>query len=130
MHFQPINSFRYDTINLDDMIEGDPQVIIEYIDKLQKNGIDHIRIQLTKNSEDNLSVLKTFYRTNSNVKIDVNFKNEEVVKNIKKLDEKYKNYEYLKSASEPECKLVQYMDQCEGSAFITVDELKEILRNI
>lgn len=130
VHFQPIKSFRYDTINLDDMIEGDPQVIIEYIDKLQKNGIDHIRIQLTKNSEDNLSVLKTFYRTNSNVKIDVNFKNEEVVKNIKKLDEKYKNYEYLKSASEPECKLVQYMDQCEGSAFITVDELKEILRNI
>lgn len=130
VHFQPIQSFRYDTINLDDMLQGDPRLIIEYINQLQASGIDHIRVQFTNNVEDSINIVKNYYRSSGTVKIDSDFKNEKVLREIKDLDKKYESYGYLHSPGEPENKLSEYINQCEGSVFITADELKELLQDL
>ena len=131
INFEPIYSFRYDTINLDSMIMEDPNTIIQYIKNLQANGIDNIRIQFTKNNENTLNILKTYYRSNPNVKIDSNIKNEQVLKEEQELSNKYKEYDYLfDTGSSPEEKLVKYINQNKGEIFITVDDLVNILKSI
>lgn len=130
VHFEPIKSFRYDTINLDDMIDGDPKFIIEYLTNLQKNGIDNIRVKFTKNSEENINLLKSFYRTNGSIKIDADFKNDKVVADIKNLSKEYEQYDYILQAGAPESKLAEYINQKEGYVFITSDDLKELLASL
>ena len=130
VHFEPIYGFRYDTVNLDSMFDSDPQTVIQYINELQSHGIDHLRVQFTQNNEELLSVLRTFYRTSGSVKIDANFKNQEVMDEIHDLDTKYKEYDYLFGKSDPESKLAQYINQREGYTFITVDGLRQFLRSL
>lgn len=131
IHFESIKSFRYDTINLDAMIDGDPSEMIKYIQSLQDQGIDNIRIQLTKNNEDNLNILRTYYRSNNNIKIESNFKNNKVLEDSKILSEKYKQYDYLlDKSSSPEEKLTKYINQNKGYVYITSDDLIDILKDL
>ena len=130
IHFEPIKSFRYDTVNLDEMLTGDPKRIIEYLDNLQKNGVDHVRVQFTINKDDVISILRNYYRTSSSVKIDTNFKNDKVKEDIKNLDTKYKEYSYLMDKCDPETKLANYMNQKEGHVFMSAQELKEFLQKL
>lgn len=131
IHFEPIKSFRYDTINLDTMIDEDPTKIIKYIKNLQDQGIDNIRIQITKNNEDNLNILRTYYRSNNNIKIESNFKNNKVIEDTKILSDKYKQYDYLlDKSSSPEEKLTKYINQNKGYIYITSDDLIDILKSL
>ena len=41
-----------------------------------------------------------------------------------------KDYSYLKEKSDPETKLVTYINQKEGYTFITVDELRDFLKSL
>jgi len=131
VHFEPIESFRYDTINLDDIIDNDPKDVIFYIKNLQANGIHNIRVQLTKNNEDNINILKSHFRGNSSIKIDANFKNEQVIENMKSLDAKYKEnqYVYNKDLSEYD-KLSRYINQNKGYVYITAQGLEEFIAKI
>jgi len=129
-YFKTVKSFRYDTINLDNMIEQDPKIVIDYINNLQANGIDNIRVEITKNISENINVVRNYYRSNPNVKIEADFKNDKVLQDIKILSEKYNDYEYLKGPGTPESKLAQYINQNEGCIFITADELKALLKNL
>ena len=76
-------------------------------------------------------MLQTYYRNNSNVTIETKLKNDNVVQDIKEVEERYGQYDYLfdKNIS-PEQKLAQYINQCEGSVFITKEDLINILSNI
>jgi len=133
-HFETIESFRYDTINLDDMIDRDPKEIIKYINDIkEQKGIDFIRIEFSKEpSEDesgNLEILKNYYKSNSSVKLKIeNFNNKNIVKVNADLLDKYKEYDYIldKSLSEYDI-LTRYINQQKGYEYITVDELKEII---
>ncbi len=57
IHFEEINSYKYDTINFDEMIKDDPQKIIEFIRQRQAEGVDNIRMEFTLEHE-NINILK------------------------------------------------------------------------
>jgi hypothetical protein len=126
-HFEPIKSFRYDTVNLDSMLSADPQQVIEYIKHKKAEGIDNIRVQFTHNEEEKLAIIKAYFRNYPGVKIDANFKNEAVVEETTKLNDQYQQYGFIfdKSATPFEI-LAKYINMQEGNAFITSDELISI----
>lgn len=128
IHFEPIMSFRYDTINLDCMLNLDPKQIIEYIETKRSEGIDNIRIQFTQNNETIIPIIKSYFNSNSSVKIDANFKNENIIKETEAIKEQNKEYNFIfdKSATPYET-LSNYINQQEGSMFITAEDLKKII---
>ena len=80
-HLEEIKSFRYDTINLDELISSNPDDIIRYIDQLQSEGIDNIRIEFTKEiPTDNLNILRNYYRTNGHIKFKIGDKKKNLLK--------------------------------------------------
>lgn len=128
LRFEEIKSFRYDTVNLDDIIDKDPREIIAYIDNLKSQGIDNLRVEFTKPSE-NIQILKNYYRPNSSVFIKDDMKARELAVRNKTIEEKYNQYSYIldKNLSEYEI-LVKYINQNMGHTYITVDELMQILK--
>lgn len=126
-HFEPITSFRYDTVNLDSMLSADPHEVIEYIKHKKAEGIENIRVQFTQNAEDKLAIIKAYFRNYPGVKIDANFKNEAVVEETTKLNDQYQQYSFIfdKSATPFEI-LAKYINMQEGSTFITSDDLISI----
>ena len=131
IHFQPITSFRYDTVYLDNMLQDDPKRIIDYITYLKSQGVDYLRVKFTKNVEDKINILKNYYRTKSNITIETDFEQEQVRKEIQTLGDKYKEYDYLfdKNLSSNEI-LVRYMNQSEKTDYWTVDNLTQFLHDI
>lgn len=128
VHFEPITSFRYDTINLDNMLHDSPDKVIKYIKDLQESGIDNIRVQFTKNDDTNLSIIKSFFRTSPTIKIDANFKNQEVQDAVEEIQDKNKEYSFIfDKSSTPYEKLAKYINQQEGDVFITSEDLISLL---
>ena len=128
VNFEPITSFRYDTVNLDSMLDSDPRQVIEYIKAKQAEGIEHIRIQFTKNNEDNLAIIRSYFRNNGSVKIDANFKNDAMVKELEKTKAHNLGYDFIFDASaSPYEKLSKYINQQEGNVIITAEELVQLL---
>ena len=128
VNLNEIESFRYDTINLDNMINCDPDEIIAYINSLRQSGIDFVKVKFD-GYNDNVSILKRYYKTNFNVVIDatdIGFK--ETVQKNKEVDDKFQQYNYIfdKNLS-PYDIFTRYVNQCKGYEFITVDELEKIL---
>jgi hypothetical protein len=67
-HFEKIESFRYDTIFLDDLISSNPKAIIDHINNLQKTqGIDFIKVKVRfpMNGSDK-TIINNYYRNNPN----------------------------------------------------------------
>ena len=125
----PIISHTYITININDIINKDPKYIIEYIknEKLTR-GIDYIRVQYN-NSNDNMTVVRNYFRNVSDVKLD-ELKKKDVQKQIvdKTILETVQKYNYIIDDNiAPYDKFVMYINQSEGSDYITVDELIKIL---
>ena len=131
VHFEPITSFRYDTVNLDYMLQDDPRKIIDYINNMKQIGIDYIRVQFTKNVEDKINIIKNYYRTKSDIKIETDFEQARIREEINNLNDKYKQYDYLfdKNLSSQEI-LVRYINQVEKTDYWTVDTLKQFLLDI
>ena len=127
-HFEEIKSFRYDTINLDHMMEGDPKDIIEYIKNLQLNGVDFVRIEFTKENANVMTLLKNYYRNNKTVKIKDETTQTVMQKKIQENNEQFDQYSYLFDNTLTEYdKLSQYINQQKGYDFISAEELKNIL---
>lgn len=127
-HFEPIKSFRYDTINLDFMLQSDPQAVINYIKKKKDEGIDYIRIKFTQNNENLIPVLKSYYRTDPYIKIEANFKNEVMVKEVEKINTENEQYSFIfdKSANPYEI-LCKYINMKEQDTFITPEALINLI---
>lgn len=131
VHFEPIKSFRYDTVNLDHMLNSDPSYIVQYIQNLKNQGIDYIRIKFTKNDIEKITLLKTYYRTRSDVKIDTDFEQVKIKQQLEQMNDQYKQYDYLfdKNLS-PEEILVQYINQDMKSAYWTVEGFTQFMKDI
>ena len=131
LHFEPITSFRYDTVFLDRMLMDDPRRIIDYIASLRQQGIDYIKVKFTQNVAEKIAILKNYYRTRADVKIETDFEQAKIQDEIKKLDDKYKEYDYLfdKNLSSKEI-LVRYINQQEKTDYWTVDTLTSFLHEI
>lgn len=131
VHFEEITSFRYDTVNLDNLLMGDPVEVISYISNLKSQGIDNIRIEFTKECPENIEILKNFYKTDSSIKLNIFSKEDQDRKIIEEeLKEKYKDYDYIidNKLSEYEI-LSRYINQQKGYTYITTEELIEFLKN-
>lgn len=130
-YLKEIESFRYDTINLDDLITSDPKDIIAYIDKLHNDGIDNIRVQFTKEiPSDNLNILKNYYRTNSHIKFKLSEKRNSIDKTkiSDSMINAYDKYQYLFDPSlSPYDRLAKYIMDNENDVFITGDQIKKMV---
>lgn len=115
-HFQPIESFRYDTINLDEYIKGkDPKFVIEHIKDLMSKGIDNIRVELTQ-SNDMIPILEDYFRNNSHV----SFKTDKIaynsaVKQVQQANDQFSEYDFIQDQTlTPEEKLAMFINTKEG----------------
>lgn len=132
VHYEEIISDKYITIKLDDLLNKDPNTIINYINDIrERENIKFIRVIFSSYNPENMAVIKNFYHNNKNVTIVDKSKNLNVVKGVEEVNDKYKEYDYITNISlSPEAKLVEYINKYKGSTFITVDELVKILKEI
>jgi len=132
VHFEPIVSFRYDTINLDNMLTADPNTIIQYISKIKEVGIDHLRVVFTKNYAEKITMLKNYFRYSKDIMIKTDFENEKIEQQLMEIDSKLRDeraYLFDENLS-PEQKLIQYMNTNNQSVFWTIDEFKSFMEKI
>jgi DNA repair exonuclease SbcCD nuclease subunit len=128
MHFQVIESFRYDTINLTNMLAFEPIVVIEHIKKLKEKGIDYIKIKFDTACP-TTDLIKKHFSTSRDIKIDVADAKfaETIQRNQENVDDMDKYAYMLNPNAKPEEIFVQYVNQCMGECYITVEELTKIL---
>lgn len=129
--FMPIKSFRYDTININDIKYSDPNDVIKYLDMLQNNGIDYIRIDFSSKQDDTTqTLLEKYYSNNPTISI----KRYTPPTEKQKIEEeaisynRFKGLEFLvDNTLDSYSKFVQFINHNEGENFITVPQLKAIL---
>lgn len=134
-HFEEITSFRYDTITIDSLLNSaynDPNNIKAYIDSLQANGIDHIRIIFNNIPIEIQEIIKKNYQNDNSIVFKEKIKQKEKNKEYKTiLEEKYNDLGFLLDSSLSEYdKFVRYINYNKGENYITVDKIKSILGNI
>ena len=127
-----IESFRYDTIYLDDIISSDPKDIIKYINDLKvNNDIDNLRIVFNKEvPSDTMLLLNNYYRNISNIKLqyECDIKSKILEKNMKEMNNLGDlNFVLDKSLSEYEI-LTKYINYNKGYEYITIDQLITLLQ--
>ena len=128
VHFEPITSFRYDTIELSDIINNDPNTIINYINEIKSRGIYKLRVVFTINDRDKIAILKSYYKANKNVTLVVDEEKQAVEEKINEMEDEYNKFLYLFDRNlSPEEKLTQYMNQVHGTTFWDVDVLNKLL---
>lgn len=135
IHKEPVHSFRYDTISIDDIIMTDPQKVISYINDLrEKEGIDYIRLKCVSNydTQDALNIIKEYYRTDKTVKFKFD---KEMSPDDKSFDqqtvEMYDKYSYLfdKSMSTYEI-FARFINDNQSDIIITADDIIDALKEI
>lgn len=131
IHMEPITSFQYVTVNLDHMLNDDPKKVIDYVADMKANGVDYVRVKFTKNIAEKVNLIKQYYRTKPDIKIDTNFEQIKIQQELDTLNTEYQQYDYLfdKNLS-PEQILVQYINKDLKDEYWTVDTLKEFLHSI
>lgn len=133
VHLEPITSFRYDTINVDDIIMGDPKKVIDYINNLKvSHGIDHIRLKCTSTDENqnNLALLKDYYKTDDSVKFLVGKQASVVVKD-QQTQELYNQYSYFfDNKMTPYQIFAKFVNDNEGDIIVTADQIIDVLQEV
>ena len=132
--FIPITSFRYETITLKQLATNDPEVIARKLDELHANGVDYIRLDMRdvdeKFANPIISVIDQKYTQDATVSLlkpQIN-RNEVQVNTTEAINAKYEGMDFLINPKLGELeRLVMYINYYEGSDFITVDKLKEVL---
>lgn len=125
--FHPIQSFRYDTIDVDTIISTDPKVIIDYINKLQISGVDHIKVRFHVPIDGSIrTVINNYYRNNPYTSVE--FEDNAEIRREQEIANNNEEYGFLLNPKYTEYeKFVMYCNKREGYEFITVDKLKEVL---
>lgn len=131
VHLEEIQSFRYDTIDLDDLISLDPKDSIEYINTLKKEkGIDYLRVRFLKDLPDDfINVINSYYKNKKDIKIGFEYdkKSKVMKKNIQEL-ETMSEYEFILNKALTEYDILsKYINIQKGYEYITVEKLKNIL---
>lgn len=131
IHYEPIYSFRYDTVNLDKVLDEQPEYIIQYIDNLKSNGIDHLRVIFTKEVLEKINIIKQYYRNNNGVDIQTNFEQYRIQQKLDEIRKEDEQYDYLFDPNiSYTAKLVSYINQSEGKEIWTVDSFVKFLKDI
>ena len=129
--FQPIKSFRYDTICLDSMINYDPKDIIDHIINLKNTGIDFLKVKFG-NATTSTDAVKQYFNARQDIRIDVQDSGFiETVKENQKNNDRFSQYDYLLDTNLSEYEIfARYVNQSKGEEFITSDELIKILSEV
>ena len=129
VQFMPIISSRYDTIFLDQLVSEDPKKICDYINNRRiKDGIDFIKVKVrAKIPSYNKTIINNYYRNNPTTFVEF-LNNEEIDKVKGEILASNNEYNYLmdNSISDFE-RFVRYVNESEGSEFITVEKLNKLL---
>ena len=128
--FMPIHSFRYDTVKIKDIEYIDPTGIISYTDALKKNGIDYIRLDLEGlNDEAIQSVLVKAYSDDPRIQLKIPSNNKTLIKEVPVQEDKFSGMGFLMDQSiDNYQRFVDFVNYNEGKVFITVDQLKNLLK--
>lgn len=131
VNFEPIKSFRYDTITIDALQMADPALIVEHLNAMQSNGVDNIRVEFSNILPETIKVVKDYYKNRPSIIIRGGDINTPVVNTTNDIMEKYKGMEFLLDPNIDEyTKFVQYINFNKGSEYITVKQLKDTLAGI
>ena len=135
VHKEPIYSFRYDTISIDDILMSDPKQIVDYINNLrEKESIDHIRLKCVSNvdTENTINILKEYYRLDKTVKWKI-VKESDIVKESmdKKTKDLYDQYSYFFNKSmSPYDILARFINDSQSDMIVTSDQIINALREV
>ena len=131
-HLQPIKSFRYDTVDIDDLMNSDPKTIIEYVNQLHENGIDYIRLKCTSYAETDhtINLLQNYFKSNGAIK----FKIEKLkALNAQTLSEEnqqlYDKYSYIFSKDmSPYDILARYINDNSKDIMVTAKQIEDLVK--
>ena len=129
-NFIPIQSFRYDTIDITTLEYTDPNTVIEYLNQLQANGIDNIRVDFSNlNEPATQKIIEQYYSNNPGVVIKRYVdKQQPSVNTTDEIKSKYSALDFLLDPNmDGYTKFVNFINYNEGSNYITVDRLKSVL---
>lgn len=126
-----IQSFRYITMNLDNILESDPREIIQYIDEVKvRDNIDFIRIEFNREvPPDKKSIIDSFYRNNKTVKFKYNFTKDHkrIEENLYEMEDMQRySYIYDKTLSEYDI-LARYVNESMDKIYVSADQIKKII---
>ena len=133
VHFNPINSDNYNTYNLDHMLNEPVEDIANFIKQLQIDSNDHVKIRFNQESP-KIAILKDYFRYTTKIIIDANdvqFARDTT--EVQDMSNKfYEDYAYLgrNSSLNDYEKLVMYINQQEGSQFITVPQFMDVINSL
>ena len=132
VHFEPIVSFRYDTIELSNIMQSNPNTIINYINEIKKNGIDYLRVMITVNDAEKIAILKSYYRNAKDITIIADYEKNKIEEKLQEMEDSYKNeFSYLFDMNlSPEEKLIQYMNNKYKSVIWDTDSFKSFMEKI
>lgn len=128
--FIPIESFRYDTIDIRTLNTADPNAIIQHLDNLLVNGVDNIRIDFSELNEPTIQkIIEQYYLNNPNVSIKRYVeKNTPQVNTTADIEAKYADLDFLLDPSlDSYTKFVHFINHNMGKQYITVEKLKSVL---
>lgn len=133
-YLQPIKSFRYDTIDIDDIIMSDPKDIIEYINGLKNQGINYIRLKCTSmaDTDNNIKVIKDYYKTDQTIKFKIEkmkgFEKQKLTEETEALYDKY-SYIFDKSMSPYEI-LARYISDNSTDIIVSAKQIEDLVKDI
>jgi DNA repair exonuclease SbcCD nuclease subunit len=130
-HFEVIESFRYDTVDLDSMINAQPESVIQYIKTLKANGIDYVKVRFSSSSA-TTDIVKKYFSNYNNVIVDVTDTGfVDTIKENQKNNNQFAQYNYILDPHMSESEIfTRYVNEAKGEQFITVQELEKILSEI
>ena len=125
----PIDSYIYNTININHLLNSDPKDIVAYIKRIKKEQhIDFIRVQFN-NAGENMNIVRNYFRNSNTVKLQELDKKDKQMQQIDQtILEQNTQYSYiLDNEISDYDKFIMYINQNEGYDFITTDELIKLL---
>lgn len=135
IHKEIIHSFKYITVSINDIIQCEPDEIIEYINDLRvKEKIDYIRLTCVSNNDTQnvLDILKEYYRLDKTVKFKLE---KERSMETKSMDEQtkslYDQYSYFFNRSmSPYDILAKYINDSQSEVIVTADQIINALKEV
>lgn len=129
-NFIPIESFRYDTIDVKALEYSDPNAMIEQLNRLLASGIDNIRIDFSDlDIPTTQRVIEQYYVNNPNVSIKRFIdRSGPKVNTTAEIENKYSDLDFLLDPSlDSYSKFVHFINHNMGTQYITVEKLKSVL---
>lgn len=134
--FMEIQSFQYNTVKIEDVSKMDTVAITQYLDGLKASGIDYIRLDCSNIPVYQQQLISKYYRETNDPRIKLhNLSTGNTVQvSDGDAEQAMANNEILEKMGfllddnvPPEQKFVMFVNLNEGSDYITVDRLKQIL---